>query len=58
MGKGKPRHTETYVRLTTPYGTSRVMTLDRATRLVALWPTGGWANATSEPATYEDWLDD
>jgi hypothetical protein len=58
MGKGKPRHTETYVRLTTSYGTSRVMTLDRATRLASQFPTGGWANATSEPATYDEWLAD
>lgn len=58
MGKGKPRHTDTYVRLKTDYGTSRVMTRDRAERLRSLSATGGWANATMEAATYDEWLDD
>lgn len=56
MGKGKPRHSETYVRLTTNYGNSRVMTRDRAERLRSMG--GSWATATMETATYDEWLDD
>ena len=57
MGKGKPRHSATYVRVTTPYGTSRVMPRDRATRMRDRYPES-WGALPMTPATYDEWLDE
>jgi hypothetical protein len=55
MGKGKARHADTYVWLTTPSGTARVMVRTFATSLMAHFPES-WGRAMMSPATADDYL--